>query len=117
VLGLVMEVHPDSTAVTTGSPTPGRAVITGNSEFLNNSTINLGGNRDLVLNMLGWLAREETLIELRGRDPLSQPVILSGTQKNSLLWGATLIYPLFVGSLILGIMLRHQFLSRRRSSE
>mgnify|MGYP000045941511 CR=1 FL=1 len=85
-----------------------RAVVMGNSEWLNNSNINLGGNRDLLLNTIGWLAREETLIELRGRDPLSQPVILSASQRKAMLWGAPLIWPLFVGSLTLVVMLRHR---------
>ncbi|PID79337.1 hypothetical protein CSB20_10690, partial [bacterium DOLZORAL124_64_63] len=52
---------------------PGRMVVVGNSEWLNNSMANRDGNRDLLLNMVGWLAREEDLIELRGRDPFSQP--------------------------------------------
>lgn len=108
-LAVVMEVHREATE---GSKaTPGRAVVVGNSEFLSNSNLILGGNRDLVLNMLGWLARDETLIELRGRDPLSQPVILTLNQKKAMLWGAPLVWPLFVGSLTLVVMLRH----RRRS--
>lgn len=112
-LAVVMEVH-GAAADTSGSAagSPGRAVVMGNSEWLNNSNLRLGGNSDLLLNMLGWLAREETLIELRGRDPLSQPVILSLSQKKALLWGAPLIWPLLVGSLALGVMLRHRRQSR-----
>lgn len=116
-LAVVMEVHPEPTSAGgSAAARPGRAVIVGNSEYLNNSNFNLGGNRDLVLNMLGWLAREETLIELRGRDPLSQPVIMTTVQKKSILWSAPLIWPLFIGSLALGIMLRHQLGSRRARS-
>ena len=84
---------------------PGRMVVVGNSEWLNNSNLNLGGNRDLLLNMLGWLARDETLIEIRGKDPLSEPVILTLNQKKALLWGGPVIWPLFVGSILLGYML------------
>lgn len=86
----------------------GRMVVVGNSEFLTNSNLNLGGNRDLALNALGWLAREEGLIELRGRDPLSQPLVLSLPARKALGWGSVLGWPLFVGSLALGIMLRHR---------
>ena len=57
---------------------------------------------------LGWLAREETLIALRGRDPLSQPVVLDDTQKKVLGWGSVLGWPLLVGSLAVGLMLRHR---------
>ncbi len=82
--------------------------VIGNSEFLNNATVKLVGNRDLLLNAVGWLAREEALINLRGRDPLSQPVVLSATSKDVIGWGAVLGWPLLVGSLALGLRLRHR---------
>lgn len=87
---------------------PGRLVVVGNSEFLNNATINQHANRDLMLNAIGWLAREETLIQVRGRDPLSQPVVLSASQKEIYGWGAILGWPLLIGSLALGNMLRRR---------
>lgn len=85
---------------------PGRLVVIGNSEFLNNATVNLVGNRDLLLNAVGWLAREERLINVRGRDPLSQPVVMQTTTKNVIGWGSVLGWPLLVGSLALGLRLR-----------
>jgi len=87
---------------------PGRLVVIGNSEFLNNATINQHANRDLLLNTIGWLAREEALIQVRGRDPLSQPVVLSASQKEVYGWGAVLGWPLLVGSLALGNMLHRR---------
>ncbi len=98
--GMVLEIQLGAK----GTP-PGRMVLIGNSEFLNNANVNLAGNRDLVLNAIGWLAREEGLIQIRGKDPLSQPVILSQESKNVLGWGSILGWPLFVGSLALGFML------------
>jgi ABC-type uncharacterized transport system involved in gliding motility auxiliary subunit len=92
---------------------PGRMVVVGNSEFLNNNMIHRDANRDLLLNIIGWLAREEGLIELRGRDPLSQPIILTRNQKNLIQWGSMVLWPLFVVSVSVGIMIRH----RRRSQE
>jgi ABC-type uncharacterized transport system involved in gliding motility auxiliary subunit len=83
-------------------------VVIGNSEFLTNANVNLAGNRDLALNAIGWLAREEGLIQIRGKDPLSQPVILSQDAKNVLGWGSILGWPLFVGSLALVFMLWHR---------
>jgi ABC-2 type transport system permease protein len=49
--------------------------------------------------------READLIEIRGKDPLSQPVVLSETGKKVLKWASLLGWPLFVGSLALGFML------------
>lgn len=91
-----------------GAERPGRFVVIGNSEFLNNATVNQGANRDLLLNIMGWLAREQALIQVRGRDPLSQPVVLSKAQKEVYGWGAILGWPLLVGSLALGNMLRRR---------
>jgi ABC-type uncharacterized transport system involved in gliding motility auxiliary subunit len=91
-----------------GAERPGRLVVIGNSEFLNNATINQHANRDLLLNTIGWLAREEALIQVRGRDPLSQPVVLTAAQKEVYGWGAVLGWPLLIGSLALGNMLRRR---------
>ncbi len=102
-VSLVLEIPSDQPE---GSP--GRMVVVGNSEFVNNSMINREGNRDLFLNMVGWLAREENLIELRGRDPLSQPIILTTNQKDLIQWGAVVLWPLLVVSLTVGIMVRHR---------
>ena len=104
---MVLELHLDQAAAR-----PGRLVVIGNSEFISNANLNLAANRDLLLNALGWLAREEDLVALRGRDPLSQPVVLADDAKLVLGWGATLGWPVLVGSIALGIMLRH----RRRGS-
>lgn len=87
---------------------PGRLVVIGNSEFLNNAMINRGANRDLLLNAVSWLAREDDLIQVRGRDPLSQPVVLTASQKNIYGFGALAGWPLLVGSLALGMMLRRR---------
>jgi ABC-type transport system involved in multi-copper enzyme maturation permease subunit len=120
-LAVILEVHQQpGTEEGEGSsadrPLPGRMAVVGNSEWMNNSNLNLGGNRDLMLNMLGWLARDETLIEIRGKDPLSEPIILTLNQKKILLWGAPLIWPLFVGSLLLGYMLWRRQGSERPAS-
>jgi len=101
--GMVLEL-----AIGSDPKRPGRMAVIGNSEFLNNATVKLVGNRDLLLNAIGWLAREEGLINLRGRDPLSQPVVLSQTSKEVIGWGAVLGWPVLIGSLALGLRLRHR---------
>jgi len=90
---------------------PGRLAVIGNSEFLSNANVMLYGNRDLLLNAIGWLAREEALINIRGRDPLSQPVVLSAQMKDLVGWAAVLGWPLLVGLLAVGLRLRHRRLS------
>ncbi|MFT5315383.1 MAG: ABC-type uncharacterized transport system involved in gliding motility auxiliary subunit, partial [Candidatus Krumholzibacteriia bacterium] len=105
--GMILEL-----AIGPDKDRPGRMAVIGNSEFLNNATVMLYGNRDLLLNAVGWLAREEALINIRGRDPLSQPVVLSSQVGELIGWGAVLGWPLLVGLLAVGIRLRH-----RRKSE
>jgi len=102
-LGYVIEHHLDP-----GGGAPGRLVVFGNSEFLTNANLNRGGNRDLALNALGWLGREEDLIALRGADPLNQPVVLDAAEKRILGWGAMLVWPACAGVLAVGVVLRHR---------
>lgn len=106
--GMVLELRLDP-----AGGRPGRMVVLGNSEFANNANFNLAGNRDLLLNALGWLSREDDLVALRGKDPLSQPLVLSPTAKTVLGWGSALGWPVLVGSLALGVMLRHSRGARR----
>ena len=98
-MAILLEIEPQAGTV-------GRLAVFGNSEFLNNANLELAGNRDLILNTLGWLSRDETLIEIRGRDPLNQPVVLTPTEKKVFGWGAVLGWPLLAGSLAVGLMLR-----------
>lgn len=107
-LAMALEISPDATRAVKG-----RMVVVGNSEFISNANINLGANRDLLLNALAWLAQEKALIQLRGRDPLNQPVVLGREGRRLATWGSSLGWPFFVGSLAVVIMLRH----RRRSEQ
>lgn len=88
-----------------------RLVVIGNSEFASNANLGLYGNRDLWLNIFGWLARDEALIQLRGRELVSQPVVLTAQQKEILGWGCVVGWPLLVGAVSLSGMLWHR---RRR---
>ena len=82
-----------------------RLVILGNSEFATNANLLRYGNRDLLLNMVGWLARESTLINLRGRDLRSQPMVLTASQQKMLGWSSVLVWPLLVGVASVGFIL------------
>ncbi len=85
-----------------------RLAVIGNSEFASNANLNLYGNRDLLLNIFGWLAQEDILIALRQHELLNQPVVLSETQKEIIGWGCVLGWPLLAGSLGLGVVLRQR---------
>jgi ABC-type transport system involved in multi-copper enzyme maturation permease subunit len=89
-----------------------RIVIIGDSDFAANANLNLYGNRDLLLNILAWLARERVLIELRPRESIGEPLILSVAQKDIIGWGSILGWPLLVTVATILLVVRH----RRRSS-
>ena len=88
-----------------------RLVFIGDSDFAANANLNLYGNRDLLLNTFGWLARERVLIERRARESVGQPVVLSVEQKELIGWGSILGWPLLIALGSMGLVVRHR---RRR---
>jgi len=85
-----------------------RLVIMGDSDFAVNENLNLYGNRDLLLNLMAWLARENVLIALQPRPSVAEPIVLSVGQKEAIGWGSILGWPLLVGAGGLGVLLRHR---------
>ncbi|MCZ2096773.1 MAG: GldG family protein [Anaerolineae bacterium] len=53
-----------------------RLVVIGDSDFAANSSLGFGGNRDLFMNALNWLAGADSLISLRPRDPEDRRITL-----------------------------------------
>ena len=46
-------------------PPETRVVVVGDSDFAANVAINISGNRDLFMNIVGWLSQQENLIAIR----------------------------------------------------
>ncbi len=57
-----------------------RIVVVGSGSFLANAYSGNGGNIDLGINMVNWLAREEHLINTQPRSTLDSSIILSKNQ-------------------------------------
>jgi hypothetical protein len=81
------------------APTPGknakdeppkpdmRLVVIGDSDFASNSALGIQGNRDLFLNVMNWLAQQESLISIRPKDPDDRRIMLTeGQQKGVMLF-------------------------------
>ncbi len=94
-----------------GEQQSGRLVVVGNSEFISNANLDLYGNRDLLLNMVNWLVQEDVLINLRARRGSFQPLLLEHRRSVLIGWICALGWPLLVGGVSVGIVLRHR---RRR---
>lgn len=80
-----------------------RVVVVGNGAFLANSYAGNGGNVDLGVNMINWLASEEHLITLQPRPAKDSNLMLSSMQLNVISIGFLLVLPLLlacIGGLI-----------------
>ena len=67
-----------------GEPAPpapeSRMVVMGDSDFAANYGLGIQGNRDLFLNTLGWLSRQEGLIAVRPKAPEDRRLTLTANQ-------------------------------------
>lgn len=78
----------------TGAEAAGtRLVVCGDSDFGANSSLMLGGNGDLFLNAVNWLAEEEELISIRPRPPVSRTLILSPGEARFLQYSSLIFLP------------------------
>ncbi|MFZ2541302.1 MAG: GldG family protein [Gallionella sp.] len=73
-----------------------RIVVVGNGAFLANSYAGNGGNVDLGVNMVNWLAGEEHLITLQPRASKDSSLMLSKTELNVISFGFLLVLPLLL---------------------
>ncbi|MBI3479133.1 MAG: GldG family protein [Nitrosomonadales bacterium] len=73
-----------------------RIVVVGNGAFLSNSFAGNGGNVDLGMNMVNWLAGEEHLITPQLRPAKDSKLALSKTKLNVISFGFLLGLPLLL---------------------
>jgi ABC-type uncharacterized transport system involved in gliding motility auxiliary subunit len=79
-----------------------RVAVFGDSDFASNSLLPSGGNEDLFLNTVSWLAQDPDLISIRPRDPEDQRLFLTQQQQgNAWLFSIVLLPGAF---LVLGVM-------------
>jgi len=88
-----------------------RLVVFGDSDFATNAYLGLSGNKDLIMNTVGWLAEEDDLIAMRPRSLLSQPVVLNVMQGRVVFWLPVVGLPAIV--FVIGILV---IINRRRSA-
>ena len=74
----------------------GRVVAVGSSGFASNYGLSLGGNRDLLLNMMNWLSSDEDLISIRPRDPDSTPIDMTSAEMWRIFVGSIVLLPLVI---------------------
>jgi ABC-type uncharacterized transport system involved in gliding motility auxiliary subunit len=89
-VAVTKEVKPSSD---TGSALKARMVVVGNSDFAINANFEAGGNGNLFLNIVSWLAQEEDLISIRPKAPEDRKVILSQQQQTMLMFLSLVFIP------------------------
>jgi ABC-type uncharacterized transport system involved in gliding motility auxiliary subunit len=73
---------------------PQRVVVVGNGSFLANQFLGNGGNLDLGMNMVNWLAGDDALITLQPRATLDGNLELGRASQYFLLFGYFVFLPL-----------------------
>lgn len=105
----VDEVGPLSVGVmATLSPTaadaqPGKLIVFGDSDFATNFSLNLLGNKDLILSTVAVLAEEPTLVAMRRKGlpgGTLSPISLTAPQSRAIFWSSVILLPAL--SLLLG---------------
>ncbi len=70
-----------------------RLVVVGDSDFAANSVAGMGGNRDMFLNIVNWLAQQDNLISVRPRNPEDRRITLTAGQDTMIFWFTLAILP------------------------
>ena len=81
-----------------------KIVVFGDSDFVNNSYLNILGNKDFFLNTVSFLAEEEDLISIRPKTTgksADNHLVLSKKQSQFIFWLAVIIEPALV--LLIGV--------------
>ncbi|MEO5330995.1 MAG: GldG family protein [Magnetococcus sp. YQC-5] len=86
----------------------GRILVIGDSNFAGNTHIQLAGNRDLFLNIVNWLSRDESMISIRQKDPSLNPLTMTDAQGKLSFWLAVIIAPSLFLIIGVGVVLRRR---------
>jgi ABC-type uncharacterized transport system involved in gliding motility auxiliary subunit len=73
-----------------------RVAVYGDSDFAVNAYLGFAGNRDLLMNTIGWLSQQENLISIRPKEPEDRRLTMTATQQNNVVWLTWVIIPLMV---------------------
>lgn len=96
----------------TGDAVPGRLIVVGDSDFANNFFIEYLGNKDLLINAVNWLAREEQLVGVRPQQqaPGVNQFFVSSRQGRWAFWLLSVVQPGLFLAAGLAVFLRRRFI-------
>ena len=70
-----------------------RVAVMGDSDFAANGSLGIQGNRDLFMNIVGWLSQQENLISIRPKEPSDRRITLTATEQSNIAWLSLLVIP------------------------
>lgn len=85
-----------------------RIVVFGDSDFARNQFLHLSGNRDLLLNTVNWLAKEEDLITIRPKESETSYVSLSRKEGINLFFLSVVFYPVVIMAIGITVWFRRR---------
>jgi ABC-type uncharacterized transport system involved in gliding motility auxiliary subunit len=71
-----------------------RLVVVGDSEFAGNGYFDQQGNGNLFLNIVSWLAEDESFISVRPRVPDDRPLTMTQSQGQVSMYLSMVLLPL-----------------------
>jgi ABC-type uncharacterized transport system involved in gliding motility auxiliary subunit len=92
------DAKPAADAAQSASKPETRVIVVGDGDFASNAGLGIGGNSDMFLNMVNWLAQQENLISIRPRLDDDRRITLNADQQQRINWFTLLFLP----GLILG---------------
>ena len=88
-----------------------KVFVVGDSDFANNTNINLAGNRDFFLNIINWLNEETSMISIRKKEADISPLVLTVTQGRLVFWLSVVIAPSVVVVIGIAVLMRRRLKS------
>jgi ABC-type uncharacterized transport system involved in gliding motility auxiliary subunit len=73
-----------------------RVAVMGDSDFASNAALGIQGNRDLFMNIVGWLSQQENLISIRPKEPDDRRITMTATQQQNILILSLVVIPGFI---------------------
>lgn len=88
----------------------GRLIVIGDSDFATNGIIDYLGNKDLLVNSINWLARDESLLAARAqsKEVGREQFFVTETQGAWSFWLATVLQPAFFFAVGILVLLRRR---------
>jgi ABC-type uncharacterized transport system involved in gliding motility auxiliary subunit len=73
-----------------------RLAVVGDSDFASNGVLGIQGNRDLFMNIVGWLTQQENLISIRPKRADDRRITLTAAQQTNIMWLSLAVIPVAI---------------------